>query len=584
MRIVCALVVLLASSALWAQEAKQDNRSPEQARVAAARTKSEEALRPWRANIPATLEEAHMALERLLSPETLADIDAMPTEGCMIEYHFSLGLNMRNGWGLWAGSPLAQHLQQLGVTHPDDMSGAILKTFWRRRHGRDLWVKAAKTTQPSRQEEELRAQEDRLAIQKMMMGLRFEKRDVPTVRVPVKNGLSVRFLCPLRKGVFLTAHRPGRIASDLFGISEGFYVDPEANETYPKRQYDDFVIRGSYWSGRSDLGYRKAKPGDDFYTQGFYLDLADHRIHRICVAEVNEVYAAVAVGGRAWFAGLTSGKAVLLGVGERDRITVPLPLEEEIPDLGMDGQTLLAVYSKKIFRLTERQWALVHSGDILLPRSGLPPQLYGNMVLLRDEEGRRVQGKRLWWLALGEQLHLHALDRNVGVVGESGPRWENSSSYCMTSRGDLWACVGDSNAASVLRHSKDGTYSIAIMNNSAQFSGDLLGPGKANQVLSVSAVTALSDDVLLLAGRTGLYRLKDNELIQDLAFASEEVQGSGGGVLHHGSWNPNTILVLDERSYVIGSDSGNGVCLLRKETDGKWTCPPLEDLRDTVVW
>jgi hypothetical protein len=326
------------------------------------------------------------------------------------------------------------------------------------------------------------------------------------------------------------------------------------------------------------------KPGDDFYTQAFYLDLADRKIHGIRVAEVNEVCSAVVVGDRAWFAGLSDGKAAIVGVGERDRITVPLPQQGEIPDLGMDGQSLLAVYSKTIFRLANGKWTVVHSADILLPRSGLPPQLHGDKVFLRDEEGRRVHGKRLWWLTMGEQLHLHALDRNVGVVGESGPRWQNSPSYCVTKSGDLWACVGDPNGTSLLRRSKEGNYSVAVMNSSVQFTGDLLGSKKANQSPTVSAVTALSDDTLLLAGNAGLYRLGGNELVQELAFAPEETTDNSGGVVSRRDWNPNTILVLDDGSYIIGTDSSSGIYWLRKGSDGQWTCVSINDSRDMVVW
>jgi len=88
--------------------------------------------------VPTTLQEAHRQLERQLPKEELAKIDAMKSEDEMIQYHFGLGMRMRNGWGLWRGSPLAQHMRKLGFTHPDDMSGVILETFWCKRHGKDF--------------------------------------------------------------------------------------------------------------------------------------------------------------------------------------------------------------------------------------------------------------------------------------------------------------------------------------------------------------------------------------------------------------------------------------------------------------
>jgi hypothetical protein len=356
---------------------------------------------------------------------------------------------------------------------------------------------------------------------------------------------------------------------------------------------DDSVARGFCYD-RTDRKPRKMKPGEDFYTLGCFLNPADCKIHWVRAEEVEQVYAAVVAGGRAWFAGVTDERTVLVGVGDRDRIMVPLPQEDEIPDLGMDGQFLLAVYSKMIYRLTDREWTLVHSGDILLPRSGLPPQRHGNMVFLRDE-GRGETRKRLWWLTMGEKLHLRLLARDTGLFdpivrhsqgsGETRligpPGWEEASSYCLTSSGDLWACVA--NGSFLLRRSKDGSYSIAIMNNSVRFTGDQRGPADTDQRVSVSAVTALSDDTLLLAGQTGLYRLKGNELVQELAFVRQKTTDTSGRA-YSDSWTPTHVLVLDDQSYVIGTARWDGVYLLRKGNDGQWSCLSLDRSGDTVVW
>jgi hypothetical protein len=101
----------------------------------------EEQKKAEQTKIPTTLAEAHAELERQLSPQDLAEIDAMKSEDEMIKYHFGLGMGIRNSWGLWAGGPLAKHMQELGFTHPDDMSGVILGTFWCKRHGQDFRLK-----------------------------------------------------------------------------------------------------------------------------------------------------------------------------------------------------------------------------------------------------------------------------------------------------------------------------------------------------------------------------------------------------------------------------------------------------------
>ncbi|GEP44483.1 DUF6794 domain-containing protein [Brevifollis gellanilyticus] len=127
MKIIITLTLLLASSALLRAEDKKAISAQEPAKE---KTPS-----------PKTLEEAHLQLEKLLAKDVLAKIDAMKSEKEMIEFHLGLGMGMRNGWGLWGGGPLAQHMRKLGFHHPDDMSCVILETFWCRRHGKDFRLK-----------------------------------------------------------------------------------------------------------------------------------------------------------------------------------------------------------------------------------------------------------------------------------------------------------------------------------------------------------------------------------------------------------------------------------------------------------
>jgi predicted RNase H-like HicB family nuclease len=85
-------------------------------------------------NPPATLSDALDRLSRMLSPATIREMSD-GSELDMAKYHFSVGLWMRNYWGLWAQGPLHRHLAALGLRHPDDMSGLILTCYWRRLHG-----------------------------------------------------------------------------------------------------------------------------------------------------------------------------------------------------------------------------------------------------------------------------------------------------------------------------------------------------------------------------------------------------------------------------------------------------------------
>jgi len=64
-----------------------------------------------------------------------------PEEVSAANYHFGLGMWMRNNWGLWRNSLLKQSLIDSGYVHPDDMSSIILKAYHRKLNNKPLNVK-----------------------------------------------------------------------------------------------------------------------------------------------------------------------------------------------------------------------------------------------------------------------------------------------------------------------------------------------------------------------------------------------------------------------------------------------------------
>jgi hypothetical protein len=86
-------------------------------------------------SIPKDLDECFVRLKAMLSPHDVERIKR-GDEHDMTQYHFGLGLWMRNNWGLWGDSPLVRWFQARGVDHADAMSGVILESFWRHLNGR----------------------------------------------------------------------------------------------------------------------------------------------------------------------------------------------------------------------------------------------------------------------------------------------------------------------------------------------------------------------------------------------------------------------------------------------------------------
>ncbi len=76
---------------------------------------------------PTNLEECFIELKKMLSEKDISFIaeNLQNVNSC----HHSLGRRIRNQWGLWEASELKEYFHNLGLHHPDDMSGLILKCF-----------------------------------------------------------------------------------------------------------------------------------------------------------------------------------------------------------------------------------------------------------------------------------------------------------------------------------------------------------------------------------------------------------------------------------------------------------------------
>lgn len=84
--------------------------------------------------IPKDLDECNRQLDLLLKPRDKREIDSLESVDDMSNYHFGLGMWLRNNWGLWWGSRLSEYIRNMGIYHPDDMSSIILENYFCYRH------------------------------------------------------------------------------------------------------------------------------------------------------------------------------------------------------------------------------------------------------------------------------------------------------------------------------------------------------------------------------------------------------------------------------------------------------------------
>jgi hypothetical protein len=88
---------------------------------------------------PTDLNECLNELKNFLSREDIEAVKAMD-ENDTYMLHFGLGMHLRNKWGLWSGSNLQKYFNSIGISHPDDMTAIVFKSFWRALNNRPLDV------------------------------------------------------------------------------------------------------------------------------------------------------------------------------------------------------------------------------------------------------------------------------------------------------------------------------------------------------------------------------------------------------------------------------------------------------------
>lgn len=90
--------------------------------------------------IPANLGECFVELDKQLSEIDKQEMKAMPNRDQMIRYHRSIGMWMRNNWGLWGGSRLWKYFRDRGESHPEEISSIILEHYHDWLHDKqDTW-------------------------------------------------------------------------------------------------------------------------------------------------------------------------------------------------------------------------------------------------------------------------------------------------------------------------------------------------------------------------------------------------------------------------------------------------------------
>ncbi|MBQ4804539.1 hypothetical protein J8L88_16885 [Aquimarina sp. MMG015] len=89
--------------------------------------------------IPTDLSDAIAYFECKTPEKILKEFENKEETEATSGLHFSTGMSIRNNWNLWSGtSKISKHFRELGIHHPDDMSGIILTSLHRKLNGKSI--------------------------------------------------------------------------------------------------------------------------------------------------------------------------------------------------------------------------------------------------------------------------------------------------------------------------------------------------------------------------------------------------------------------------------------------------------------
>ena len=81
--------------------------------------------------IPKDLEDCFTQINSFWNDSTKIEVKKWSEDEFSAKVHLGFGMWMRNNWQLWRGSRFTKYFNELGIYHPDDMSGIILKSYHR---------------------------------------------------------------------------------------------------------------------------------------------------------------------------------------------------------------------------------------------------------------------------------------------------------------------------------------------------------------------------------------------------------------------------------------------------------------------
>lgn len=87
---------------------------------------------------PKTVTESFLYFEQMFDDTAKYTFMTLPEDIATGRLHNSMGMWIRNNWRLWGNSAIKKSLIDSGLSHPDDMSAVLLKSYYRHLNNKPL--------------------------------------------------------------------------------------------------------------------------------------------------------------------------------------------------------------------------------------------------------------------------------------------------------------------------------------------------------------------------------------------------------------------------------------------------------------
>ncbi len=477
---------------------------------------------------PTNLEESNSYFDKDLNTKDKKYIKSL-TRDHLSELHFTLGLNIRNIWIYGDRNPgLVNYFHDLGLYHPDDISGIIIKSYWSYLNNNDFDLKNEIKIYKDYWEEAIEIKKK-------------NKENIDNTERKLFNAfIDINYKNVNPPLITLPQNKTGnQVFSDEFIKYRNGYIINSIS-TYP----NDGQTLG--------INYKY-----------HYVDLKTSKLFKLNFNGLDTVESVAVIDSTLYICGTKSNNLKILKHDGTKILPISLNvLDNDTKELSSDSWTKLGVFGGKLFALQTNglymlngnAWQLINKFNLIEYFS----KYYPSLKPIMPTENIVISNNKLYFLQevlQSRDCELFEIDLRTNTINEF---WQKEllidnykkevNSYSLLGNDTLFVAAQRLGEALLLSEQKN-SMTVYLLDNKVKT--DVSGKFKIKVRKAFK-----SNDKLLLIADNGLFELKNNEIIPIAFFENTEQLIRDGKYNIHFNFKPRSFAILGEDKYLIGGQFG----------------------------